>query len=120
MSSKLTGERVVIAGLLSVKDDVDARFDALAATEIVATPRAVGKLTVNAIPWNAQQQIERLNGVVAAGTMADITAKNTLIRAVPVNDPLGQTEFRMPIKAVSPGLFRAVRAQLTLARAKYI
>ena len=97
-------------------NQIVGRFDALAATEIVATPRAVGKLTVNAIPWNAQQQIERLNGVVAAGTLADITAKNTLIRAVPVNDPLGQTEFRMPIKAVSPGLFKAVRAQLESGR----
>ena len=97
-------------------NQIVGRFDALAATEIVATPRAVGKLTINAIPWNAQQQIERLNGVVAAGTLADVTVKNTRIRAVPVNDPLGQTEFQMPIKAVSPGLFKAVRAELASGR----
>ncbi len=97
-------------------NQIVGRFDALAATEIVATPRAVGRLTVNAIPWNAQDQLERLNGVVAAGTLADITVKGTLIRAVPVNDPLGQSQFQMPIKAASPGLFRATRARLGSGR----
>lgn len=97
-------------------NQIVGRFDALAATEVIATPRAVGRLTVNAIPWNAQEQMERLNGVVAAGTLADVAVKGTLIRAVPVNDPLGQTQFQMPIKAVSPGLFRAVHAELTSGR----
>ena len=97
-------------------NQIVGRFDALAATEIVATPRAVGRLTVNAFPWNAQDQLERLNGVVAAGTLADIAVKGTLIRAVPVNDPLGQSQFQMPIKAASPGLFRATRARLGSGR----
>ena len=97
-------------------NQIVGRFDALAATEIVATPRAVGRLTVNAIPWNAQDQLERLNGVVAAGTLADVPVKRTLIRAVPVNDPLGQSQFQMPIKAASPGLFRATRARLASGR----
>jgi macrolide transport system ATP-binding/permease protein len=97
-------------------NQIVGRFDALAATEIVATPRAVGRLATNAIPWNAQQQIERLNGVVAAGTLGDVTVKGALIRAVPTNDPLGQNQFQMPIKAVSPGLFRAVRAELVSGR----
>jgi macrolide transport system ATP-binding/permease protein len=97
-------------------NQIVGRFDALAATEIVATPRAIGRLSVNAIPWNAQDQLERLNGVVAAGTLADIVVKGSLIRAVPVNDPQGQSQFQMPIKAASPGLFRATRAQLTSGR----
>lgn len=97
-------------------NQIVGRFDALAATEIIVTPRAVGKLTANAIPWNAQQQLERLNGVVSAGTLAEVAVKGSLIRAVPVNDPLGQTQFQMPIKAASPGLFRAVHAQLSSGR----
>lgn len=97
-------------------NQIVGRFDALAATEIVATPRAVGRLTVNAIPWNAQQQLERLNGVVAAGTLADISVKGNLIRAVPVNDPQGQSQFQMPVKAASPGVFRATRARLSSGR----
>ncbi len=97
-------------------NQIVGRFDALSATEIVATPRAVGRLAINAIPWNAQEQVERLNGVVAAGTLADVTVKNTLIGSVPVNDPLGQTKFQMPIKAVSSGLFQAVRGRLSSGR----
>ena len=33
-----------------------------------------------------------------------------------MNDPLGQTHFQMPIKAASPGLFRAVHAELESGR----
>lgn len=97
-------------------NQIVGRFDALAATEIVATPRASGKTTLNAIPWNAEQQLMRLNGVVAAGTLADVPIKGLLVRSVPVNDPLGQTQFQMPIKAVSPGLFPAVRGRLSTGR----
>lgn len=97
-------------------NQIVGRFDALAATEIVATPRVVGRLTVNAIPWNAQDQLERLNGVVAAGTLADIATNGALVRSVPVNDPQGQSLFQMPIKAASPGLFRSTRAELATGR----
>ena len=97
-------------------NQIVGRFDALAATEIVATPRASGNQILSVIPWNAEEQLQRLNGVVSAGTLADIAAKGVLIRAVPINDPLGQTQFQMPIKAVSPGLFRAVRADLASGR----
>ena len=90
------------------------RFDELAATDIVVTPktgrtgRAIGQ---NVLPWDAEQRAERLNGVVAAGTLTDVNVKGDLVRAVPVNDPQGQTQFQVPVKAASPGLFRAVRAQ---------
>ena len=33
-----------------------------------------------------------------------------LARSVPINDPLGQTEVQLPVKAASPGLWGAVRA----------
>ncbi len=97
-------------------NQIVGRFDALAATEIVATPRAAGTTTLNAIPWNAEQQLTRLEGVVAAGTLSDVPVKGILIGAVPVNDPLGQTKFQMPVKAASPGLFPAVRARLSTGR----
>ena len=35
---------------------------------------------------------------------------------MPVNDPQGQTQFKLPVKAASPGLFRAVRATLGTGR----
>jgi len=58
----------------------------------------------------------RLNGVVAAGTLTDVSLNGQLVRAVPVHDPLGQTEFQLPLKAASPGLFRAVRASIATGR----
>ena len=58
----------------------------------------------------------RLYGVVAAGTLTDVPLNGQLVRAVPVHDPLGQTEFQLPLKAASPGLFRAVRATIGTGR----
>jgi macrolide transport system ATP-binding/permease protein len=57
-----------------------------------------------------------LNGVVAAGTLSDVNLGGQLVRAVPINDPQGQTRFQLPVKAASQGLFRAVRAQLEAGR----
>jgi ABC-type antimicrobial peptide transport system permease subunit len=105
--SKTAGNRIV------------GRFDALAATDIVVTPKAkrVG-LAVNrdVLPWDAQQRASRLNGVVAAGTLTNVDLKDALIRAVPINDPQGQTQFQFPVKAASPDLYRAVRARLSSGR----
>jgi macrolide transport system ATP-binding/permease protein len=38
------------------------------------------------------------------------------VHSVPINDPLGQTEVQLPIKAASPGLWAAVRAELAAGR----
>ena len=100
-------------------NQIVGRFDALAATDIVVTPKAAhtgrsGGASV--LPWDAEQRTLRLNGVVAAGTLSDVDLRGDLVRAVPVNDPLGQTQFQLPVKAASAGLFRAVRATLGSGR----
>ena len=64
----------------------------------------------------AEDRLQRLNGVVAAGTLSDVDVGGQLVSSVPVNDPLGQTRFQLPVKAASPGLWRAVRAQLQTGR----
>ena len=95
------------------------RFDALAATDIVVTPKAAaaGRAAAGSgLPWDAEARVTRLNGVVAAGTLSDVDLRGELVRSVPVNDPLSQTEFQLPVKAASPGLFRAVRVQLAAGR----
>jgi putative ABC transport system permease protein len=100
-------------------NQIVGRFDELAATDIVVTPKtgSTGQaLKVDALPWDAEQRVERLNGVVAAGTLTDVDLRGQLVRAVPVNDPLGQTQFQMPVKAASSGLFPAVRAVLATGR----
>lgn len=95
------------------------RFDELAATDIVVTPkggRAGHAAAVNVLPWDAEQRLARLNGVVAAGTLSDLDLRGELVRTAPVNDPQGQTQFQLRVKAASPGLFRAVRATLSTGR----
>ena len=94
-------------------------FNELSATSVVVTnersffgdgaPRA-------RLPWDSEQRLARLNGVVAAGTRADVDIGGALTRSVPLNDPLGQTEFQIPMVAASPGLYPAVRGRLATGR----
>jgi putative ABC transport system permease protein len=97
-----------------------ARFDALAATYVVAEPRSdnfgSSAPKTSSIPWDAQARIERLNGVIAAGTLSDVNVNNALVRAVPVRDPLDPIEFQKTIKAASPGLFLAIHTRLATGR----
>jgi hypothetical protein len=100
-------------------NQIVGRFDALAATDIVVTPK-VGRTGLavqrDALPWDAEQRARRLNGVVAAGTLTDLSLRGALVRAAPLNDPKGQARFQLPVKAASPGAFRAVRATLATGR----
>jgi hypothetical protein len=93
------------------------RFDALSATDIVVSPsvRAGGTGAV-VLPWDAEARLRRLNGVVAAGTLADVDVRGQLVRSVPINDPLAAGATQLPMKAASPGAFRAVRADLSAGR----
>jgi ABC-type antimicrobial peptide transport system permease subunit len=103
--SKTAGNRIV------------GRFDALAATDIVVTPKARQPgVVAKVLPWDAETRLARLNGVVASGTLTDVNLGGELVRAVPVIDPRGQTEFQLPVKAASPGLYEAVRARLATGR----
>jgi macrolide transport system ATP-binding/permease protein len=92
-------------------------FDALSATDIVVSPSVRGggaRATV--LPWDAEGRLRRLNGVVAAGTLADVDVRGALVRSVPINDPLAAGATQLPMKAASPGVFRAVHAELSAGR----
>lgn len=98
-----------------------SRFDELEATEVVVRPPQNQSSNpearqANGIPWDAGDRLERLNGVVAAGTKTDVAVGQALARSVPIIDPLGQTEFQIPVISVSPGLFQAARAELLTGR----
>jgi macrolide transport system ATP-binding/permease protein len=93
------------------------RFDALSATDVVITPSTRGGGTHGEVlPWDAEARLRRLNGVLAAGTLADVNVRGELVRSVPVNDPLAAGAVQLPMKAASPGLFRAVHARLRTGR----
>lgn len=93
------------------------RFDELAATEIVIStkPGPEGPIP-GSLPWDAAQRMERLNGVTAAGTLSTVDVGDALVRTSPVQDPSGQTAFSLTVQAASPGLFRAIRADLRTGR----
>ena len=100
-------------------NQIVGRFSEVAATDVVVSPvpgALGGSAAREAIPWDAEARLLRLNGVREAGTLSDVNVRGVLARSVPINDPLGQTEVQLPVKAASPGLWRAVRAQLAAGR----
>lgn len=115
------GALVTTLGLAKTAgNQIVSRFDELEATEVVVSPESTGfgdsSRSLNVIPWDAEERMERLNGVVAAGTVSAVDVGDKLARSVPVVDPQGQTEFQIPVLAASPGLFQAVRASLFTGR----
>jgi macrolide transport system ATP-binding/permease protein len=102
-------------------NQITGRFDEVAATDVAITPvlgaqRSGGAARADVIPWDAEARMMRLNGVAAAGTLAEVDVRGQLVRSVPINDPLGQTDVQLPVRAASPGLWRAVRAKLAAGR----
>jgi len=94
-----------------------SQFDELVATEITVTARpGAGGVDPTTIPWDAAERLMRLNGVVAAGTVSDVNVGDLLVSSSPIRDPQGQTAFNLAVKAASPGLFRAIRAELASGR----
>jgi putative ABC transport system permease protein len=101
----------------TASNQIVGRFDEVAATDVVLTPVAQpGSAAAEIIPWDADARLRRLHGVVAAGTLSEVDTRGALVRSVPINDPLGQTDVQLPIRAASPGLWPAVRAHLVAGR----
>jgi ABC-type lipoprotein release transport system permease subunit len=98
-------------------NQIVGRFDALSATDVVISPSARGGGAGGTVlPWDAEARLRRLNGVRSAGTLSEVDVRGSLVRSAPVNDPLGSNAVQLPMKAASPGLFSAVRAQLDSGR----
>ncbi len=94
-----------------------SQFDQIAATELFVTarPGTAGMIDPKAIPWDATERLQRLNGVVAVGTLSDVDVHDALISSSPIKDTQNQTAFKLAVHAASPELFRAVRADLASA-----
>ena len=102
-------------------NQIVTRFDALAATSVTVSNRSQGfafseEPRESHIPWDAEDRLTRLNGVVAAGTQSIVDTAGELVRSVPINDPLGQSEFSVDVYAASPGLFGAIGTTLHTGR----
>lgn len=86
------------------------RFDELAATEIVVSPKPAQVGQPGALPWDAPERLARLNGVRSAGNLSAVGIGTRLVSASPVSDPTGSDALKLGVVAASPGLFPAVRA----------
>ena len=96
-----------------------SQFDQLAATELFISARpgqATGLIDPKAVPWDAPARLLRLNGVEAAGMLSEVDVGGDLVSSSPVKDPLNPSAFKLAIRAASPDLFRAVRAELAAGR----
>jgi ABC-type lipoprotein release transport system permease subunit len=101
----------------TASNQIVGRFDKVAATDVVVNPGPTAQRgSTDVIPWDAEARLKRLNGVAAAGTLSEVDVRGQLVRSVPINDPLGQSEIQLPVRAASPGLWRAVRADLIAGR----
>jgi ABC-type antimicrobial peptide transport system permease subunit len=98
-------------------NQIVGRFDEIAATEVDVTSRPIDLTDrPNELPWNAAARLERLNGVVAAGSMGKVDIGDAFVETVPLNDPAHPSDYKLAVQAVSPSLFRAVRAKLEAGR----
>jgi macrolide transport system ATP-binding/permease protein len=96
-----------------------SQFDRLAATELFISARpgqTTGIVDPRALPWDAPTRLARLDGVVAAGIVSDVDVGGALVSSSPVTDPLNPSAFKLAVRAASPELFRAVRAELATGR----
>jgi macrolide transport system ATP-binding/permease protein len=96
-----------------------SQFDQLAATELFITAKpgaASGIADSQAIPWDTPARLSRLNGVVAAGLISEVDIGDALVSSSPVQDPTNQSAFKLTVRAASPELFKAVRAQIATGR----
>ena len=96
-----------------------SQFDQLAATELFVSGRpgsATGTIDPKAIPWDSPERIARLNGTVAVGQMSDVNVGDALVSSSPIRDPVNQSAFKLAVRAASPGMYRAVRAELAAGR----
>jgi putative ABC transport system permease protein len=112
------GALVATLGLSkTASGQIVGRFDRLSATDVVVSPSVRGGGAGGVVlPWDSEARLRRLNGVAAAGTLSDVDVRGQLVSTAPVNDPLAAGAIQLPMKAASPGLFKAVRAELAAGR----
>ncbi len=110
------GALVATVGLTTTAGaQIVSRFDALAATEVVVVPtESAVQATRSELPFDAEERLHRLNGVVAAGTLSELS--EVPVRSTTVVDPLAPPQPPARLFAASPGLVGAVRGTVGSGR----
>jgi ABC-type antimicrobial peptide transport system permease subunit len=93
------------------------RFDALAATTVTVEPAqrpsGGGGSARNRIvlPWDVEDRLLPLNGVVAAGAFGDANTGAARISTNAINDPTNRAQLKLRVAGASAGLFAAIRTE---------
>jgi ABC-type antimicrobial peptide transport system permease subunit len=105
-------------------NQIVSRFSEIAATQVTVQARSGSgggqnnpalRGAVGVLPWNVEDRLDPLNGVVASGAIADVVNPGQ-VRTVPFIDPSAPSGRTLPVFAASPGLFEAVRGHLAAGR----
>ncbi len=120
------GSLVVTLGIARTAGaQIVQRFDALAATTVTVEPAqrpglggggAGGGGRRVVLPWDADDRLSRLNGVVAAGGYGEVDAGAARVRTSELRDPSNRSDLKLRVVGASPGLFAAVKAEPTAGR----
>ena len=98
------------------------QFDAVRATQVLVAPGSAqtqsgGQVATARLPWDAVERAERLVGVEAAATIAELALAGDTITAVPVNDPSAPAIAAPRLVAASPELLDVLGGRLVTGRA---
>jgi putative ABC transport system permease protein len=101
-------------------NQIVGRFDELAATQVTVKARGSGNSSGSgrataALPWDVETRLDRLNGVVASGALAEVPNRGA-VRTVPLRDPENVNEQLVPVFGSSVGLLDAVRGEIATGR----
>lgn len=94
------------------------RLDELQATQVIAEPAGASGFgaPVSNLPWDIEERLLRLNGVVAAGGYANVDVGDRLVSSFLVDRLARDSSFRLRVVAATPGLFPAMRSTLASGR----
>lgn len=115
------GSLVVTIGLAqTAAGQIAARFDAVAATQVVVEPATrqsfSGEVAIGRIPWDVEAQLGQIAGVESVGALGPVDVGDARITAVPINDPSAPALAVPQVIATTPGLLDAVRGQVVMGR----
>lgn len=102
-------------------NQIARQFDAVTSTQVVIAPGSAqtqsgDQVATARLPWDAAARVERLVGVEAAATIAELPLGADLITAVPVNDPAAPSIASPRLIAAGPELLAVLDGQVVTGR----
>ncbi|MDR1430765.1 MAG: FtsX-like permease family protein, partial [Propionibacteriaceae bacterium] len=94
---------------------ISATFDSVAATHVLVQPKiteADQPTSSGAIPWDAEERTSRLNGVISAGALTDVSDRVRTVTALSIDDPTALPRSAPTVVAVSAGLLDVISGQI--------